>query len=100
MAKRPPGPRHVDMIATRLISLRLAIGLNQRQFAKRARIGPNTWNNYETGDNRISLDQAFKLTDAYGVSLDWIYQGDAKAMPHDLMLKIHAAEPQAARRVA
>jgi hypothetical protein len=35
---------------------------------------PATWGTYEAGLKRIPPDQALKLS-AYGVPLDWIYQG-------------------------
>lgn len=100
MAKRPAHPRSVEMITKRLIALRIAIGPNQRRFAINAGIGTNTWGNYEKRGTRISLDEAFKLVDRYGVSLDWIYEGKAAMMPDALMEKIRAAEPEAARKVA
>jgi transcriptional regulator with XRE-family HTH domain len=44
-------------------------------------ITPQAWNNYESGLNRISLDQAFKVCAATGVTLDWIYFGDRSGLP-------------------
>lgn len=61
-------------------------------------IPPNAWNNYETGDRRISLDAALTLSDELGVTLDWIYKGDGKAMPYELMIQIKQVEAKERRR--
>jgi len=100
MAKRPAHPRSVEMIRVRLIALRIAVGPNQRKFAMNAGIEPNAWNNYERRGGRISLDEAFKLVDTYGASLDWIFDGKAGLMPSVLLEKIRAAEPEALQKAA
>lgn len=101
MAKRPTHPRSLEAVRARLIALRMAIGPNQRQFAKRAGIGANTWSNFENEDRRISIEEAFKLVDTYGVSLDWIYEGrGAGLMPGPLLDKIREAEAEAAEKAA
>ena len=81
----------------RLIALRIAIGPNQKRFAEKAEIAPNTWGNFENEDDRrISIEEAFKLVDTYAVSLDWIFGGQAGLIPGPLLEKIRAAEDAAA----
>ncbi len=78
-------------IAARLRLTRLALmdGVdNQAEWARRVGIRPSTWNNYEEALNRISLDEALKICQATGISLDWIYFGSLHSLPHSLALKI------------
>ena len=74
--------RSVDAIAERLIATRKAIGLKQAEYAERAGIPNNTYNQYEQAKGRPSLDFAFKLCDTYGLTLDWIYAGDPSGLPY------------------
>lgn len=62
-------------IARRLVVTREALGLRQGEFAAKADIAANTYNQYEQGKNRISLDKAVALCDEFGMTLDWIYRG-------------------------
>lgn len=74
--------RSIEAIAKRLRQTREALGMKQAEFAERANIPNNTYNQYEQAKGRPSLDFAFKLRDTYGISLDWIYDGDPSGLPH------------------
>jgi transcriptional regulator with XRE-family HTH domain len=74
--------RSVEAIAKRLRATREALGIKQAEFAERANIPNNTYNQYEQAKGRPSLDFAFKLRDTYGLTLDWIYDGDPSGLPH------------------
>lgn len=54
--------------------------------------GVSAWNNSETGDARIGLDNAIKLRRVTGVSLDYIYDADRKQMPYNIMREIEKIE--------
>ena len=69
---------------------RQALGLDQKEFAGRAKIATNTYNQYETGTNKPSLEMALALKDAYQLSLDWIYDGDNANLRHELAEAIKA----------
>jgi transcriptional regulator with XRE-family HTH domain len=69
-----------EAIASRLALTRRALGYSQGEFAAQAGMAANTYNQYETGTNRPSLDNALKLCHAYDLSLDWIYRGDPAAL--------------------
>ena len=65
-------------IAERLLLVRTALGgkdQSQKEYAETAGIPAKTYNNWETGNFRISLDGALKLREAYGVPLDFVYCG-------------------------
>jgi transcriptional regulator with XRE-family HTH domain len=68
-------------IATRLRITREAFGLGQNEFARRAGIASNTYNQYEQGKNVPRLDIANQICDEYGITLDWIYRGDISGLP-------------------
>jgi transcriptional regulator with XRE-family HTH domain len=74
-------PRSLDAIAGRLRATREAFGLGQNEFARRAGIASNTYNQYEQAKNLPRLDFANQICDTYGVTLDWIYRGDPSGLP-------------------
>jgi len=75
-------------IAARLVLIRKAVsaaGQSQTAYAAAAGIPINTYNNWESGDHRISLNGALKLRTAYGVPLDFIYcGGQVDALPEKI----------------
>lgn len=97
MLIRGNDPYSLDAVAERLQLTRLALGLSQAAIGRLAGIEPQAWNNNERARGRISLDQAIKLCIATGVSLDWIYRGEMRGLPHELAVKIQAqiAAPKA-----
>ena len=78
--------------ADRLRVLREALGLTQVQISRVCGIGQQAWNNYEGARRRISVDQALRLRNSIGVTLDWIYAGDPKGLPWELWMKIRTTE--------
>jgi transcriptional regulator with XRE-family HTH domain len=86
--------RSIDAIAARLIATRKAIGLRQAEYAERAGIPNNTYNQYEQAKGRPSLDFALKLRDTYGLTLDWIYDGDPSGLPWRVAHKIFQDTPK------
>jgi transcriptional regulator with XRE-family HTH domain len=84
MPKQRRENRTFEAIAQRLIATREAVGLKQSEFAKRAGIPVNTYNQYERAVSQPRIDYAFALCDTYGVTLDWIYNGDPSGLPYRL----------------
>lgn len=87
-------------LANRLRLLRIAYGhlqgsvreLGQSEFSRRCGMTVGAWNNAETGDNRLGLDNARRVRLTTGATLDWIYEGDEQGMPHSLMVEIKRLE--------
>jgi DNA-binding XRE family transcriptional regulator len=64
-------------VGLRLILTRQALGLDQQTFASTAGLKNTTYNQYESGINMPSIDAAHKLCDAFQLTLEWIFRGDA-----------------------
>jgi transcriptional regulator with XRE-family HTH domain len=77
-------------IGSRLAVTRTVVGLNQVEFAKKAKIAPNTYNQFEQGKKRPSLANAIRLCDAYDLTLDWIYVGDPSGLRYEMADAIKA----------
>ena len=78
----------LEAIAARLRALRAAVAPSQAEFCRRLGVATNTWNQYEKGNSRPDLDHATKIARTFGVTLDWIYLGDASGLPHALALRL------------
>lgn len=70
-----------DEIAERLIWLRTALGMSQADICRRLDVAPNRWNQYESGERRITIEVVGRLRDAFGVTADWVYFGDESGLP-------------------
>jgi transcriptional regulator with XRE-family HTH domain len=77
-------------IGERLRLTRQALGMTQAAFAKHVGIARNTFNQYETGVNQLSIENAHALCDAYKLTFDWLYRGDVGQLPHTLATAIEA----------
>ena len=81
MAYTKPDPT-LPKIGARLALTRRALDLTRFQMARLLGTDMATWGTYEAGLARIPVDQALKLS-AYGIPLDWVYQGRmANLNPH------------------
>lgn len=67
-------------IGERLRLTRQVTGLLQNAFCERAGIATNTYNQYERGHKRPSIENAIALCTAYSLTLDWIYRGDPSGL--------------------
>lgn len=75
-------------IAKRLILLREAFGLSQRQLCAMTGIGVTSWNNYERAVKRIPVDKVAILRARLGVTGDWIYWGDVSGLPATILSRL------------
>lgn len=67
-------------IGRRLELTRQVVGVQQNEFCEKAKIATNTYNQYEKGKKRPSIDNALRLCKAYDLKLDWIYRGDPSGL--------------------
>jgi transcriptional regulator with XRE-family HTH domain len=75
-------------IGRRLLKTREALGLSQAEFCRQIGVQRNLYNPFEKGRRRITIDVATKIRGRYGISLDWIYCADQRALPSDLYQKL------------
>lgn len=101
MAKAQKRPTDMSEIAERLRITREASGLKQAAWCRLTGVSAPAWNNYEAGNRRISIDEALKVCAAVGVTLDWIYRGQAAGLPMNYATEIQRLRNSpAARRSA
>lgn len=68
-------PEYSD-IASRLTAVRNGFSdLSQKAWAEKNGFNPTQWNNWEKGRRRIPVDEAERLSEMYGLTLDYIYRG-------------------------
>lgn len=86
MKKRP-----FTDIGRRLTAFRKVIGISQAQLCRDIGVAPNTWNQYEKGIREIPPATAVKLHRKYGITTDWIYDGDRTMLPSSVDRKLTSA---------
>lgn len=75
-------------IARRLIAIREHYGISQTDFAGELNVAKNTLNGYERGMRPLTLETAKRIRDRYGISLDWLLNGDIGQPGYDLVIKL------------
>ncbi len=100
MAEPDREPTGVAEVAARLQLTREALKLSQAELCRRTGISTQAWNNAETADNRIAIDEAIKLCRYSGVTLDWIYRGVRAFLPATIVEEIMRREGSSSRRQA
>ena len=86
--------RSPESIGERLELTRSVFGLAQGEFADRAGLAANTYNQFERGKKRPQIESANALCDAYGLTLDWIYRGDPSGLRYELAAQIKQRRAQ------
>ncbi len=89
-----------EAVGQRLRLIRKALGnlhnngleIPQSEMARRIGTSPSAWNNAETGDNRLGLDNAMHLCAETGVTLDYVFFGNPAGLPHALAVEIDRLE--------
>lgn len=90
---RPTSPmaKSAAEIGKRLDALHAALGLSQADVCRALDLASGRYSQYVSGKRRLSLEVAFRLVEAYGVTLDWLFIGDASALPQHLHRKLARA---------
>lgn len=66
-----------ESISDRIRRLRVQKGMNQKKFAQALKLHPAQYNRYEMGENIPSTEILGKLADALGVTVDYLFEGQA-----------------------
>jgi ribosome-binding protein aMBF1 (putative translation factor) len=72
------------IMARRLLRTRQALGLSQTEFCHQIGVERNVHNPFEKGRRPITLAVARKIRRRFGISLDWIIEGDPSRLPVEL----------------
>lgn len=70
--------------AARIVWHRNLLDKTQQEYAALAGLKRAALNNYESGDFQIGLAAARALRKTYGLSLDFIYEGEVETLPMNL----------------
>lgn len=81
---RDRNPDNLKVIGARLRAARLALGLTQKDLYEPLGVKAATWNHWESGKRLPDPLVMAKLRDLHGITMDWIYSGDASALPFAL----------------
>jgi transcriptional regulator with XRE-family HTH domain len=84
----------LSAVAARLRMTREAFGLEQGEFADRAGIARNAYNQYEQAKRLPRLDQATLLCEVYGLTLDWIFRGEMDGLPFNVVKTLQSKMPR------
>ena len=80
-------------VGKRLRDLRRALEYTQETMADLVGLSsPSGWTNYELGNTMIPPDKAALVCTISGVNFNFIYGGELRGVPNDLLQKIHAVE--------
>lgn len=60
------------------------LGMTQAEYATKSGLKRAQLNNWESGDFQVGLSGARALRKTYGLSLDFIYEGDVQALDMSL----------------
>jgi transcriptional regulator with XRE-family HTH domain len=78
------------IIGERLRVTRHVLGLGPRTFAERAGLEANAYNDIESGQRTLSVEEATAICNAYPITLDWVFRGDLASMEWSLADRIRA----------
>lgn len=84
--------RSATAIGQRMLLTREALRLQQNEFAQIAGMLPNHLSEVEAGNKGIGIDKVRALKDAFGITLDWVYDGDMDGLPLKLANTIRALQ--------
>ena len=75
MSEPTESPPYTE-IGERLEAIRKAFSdMNQKEWAEAHQWGVTQYHNWVAGVRRIPVDQAEKISDLYGLDLDFVYRG-------------------------
>lgn len=81
-----------EAVGTRLAQLRVAKGFQkQRHFAAELAVPEDTYTKWEKGKALIPPYYVALLKQLFGVTADWVYFGDASALPQTLYADLRKA---------
>lgn len=77
-------------VSQRVLLLRLALGMNQSEFARFIGIKKPSYNQQESGLYLPSIQTALSIDERTSCTLDWIYKGTTAGVPGSLLAKMNS----------
>lgn len=77
-----------EAVAARLRKAREILELDQKTFAEKAGILPQTYGPFETAKRDLTLEAAKKIRRAHGLTLEFMYFGKIEDLPHRIATKL------------
>lgn len=68
-------------VGDRLRILRESLRLTRAEIADANHIDRTNWGRFEDGVRLITTDVAYRLKKRYGITFDWLYDGDVGSLP-------------------
>jgi transcriptional regulator with XRE-family HTH domain len=86
--------RSTEDIARRLVATQQALELSAAELCRRAGLSENQWSQYTNpkAGRPITRQQLYKLKDAFGITFEWVYDGDPSRLPHEIAVKLRKAQ--------
>ena len=79
----PPGATR-DLTALRIRAVRVALNLRPIEVCRAIGVSKTQYSQWESGKNWPDSADAIRFCERYGVSMDWIYRGQAGTLPRDI----------------
>ena len=92
------GGKSAAAVAARLELVRAVLGLQQKEFARRAGINPTTYGMIKKGKSYPSIANAHALCEAFNLDFNWLFLGDPSSLRYDLANALHATHELQSRR--
>ena len=85
--------RSIPSVAERLIATQKALGISPAELSRQTGIPANQWTQFTDPKykRRITLAAAYKLKDTFGITLEWIFDGDRSRLPYEVASKLKEA---------
>jgi len=75
-------------IGSRVRAVRVHHGINQSDFAASVEIDATSLGRIEKGLKPLKADMAYRISERWGVSMDFLYRGRLTELPPDLANKL------------
>jgi transcriptional regulator with XRE-family HTH domain len=98
MSRAPRPIDHLRATGIRLKAARLALqppfGLKAAEFSKAIGVQPNTYSQWENGARLLDVLVAIRISERFGITLEWLYRGNAAQLPNAIFNDVlaHAAD--------
>ena len=92
------GPIHsmpkIDLhrVGLRLSAVRAASGLSSGDFARTVDIDPSSYSKIELGKKSLNADMGFRVSERWGVSMDFLYRGSLNGLPENILEALRQIE--------